>query len=76
MYMYVDIVPGLTMFCLTDFVQGLSYKGVQDRQVSVVIFFFFFFFHMYIFFFFFFFALLLVWVTLSVVIKIIITINK
>ena len=27
------------MFCLTDFVQGLSYKGVQDRQVSVVIFF-------------------------------------
>ena len=28
------------MFCLTDFVQGLSYKGVQDRQVSVVIFFF------------------------------------
>ena len=26
------------MFCLTDFVQGLSYKGVQDRQVSVVIF--------------------------------------
>ena len=25
------------MFCLTDFVQGLSYKGVQDRQVSVVI---------------------------------------
>ena len=39
------------MFCLTDFVQGLSYKGVQDRQVSVVI-------------------------TLSVVIKIIIIINK
>ena len=33
------------MFCLTDFVQGLSYKGVQDRQVSVVIFFF----HIYIF---------------------------
>ena len=28
------------MFCLTDFVQGLSYKGVQDKQVSVVIFFF------------------------------------
>ena len=28
------------MFCLTDFVQGLSYKGVQDRQVSVVNFFF------------------------------------
>ena len=28
------------MFCMTDFVQGLSYKGVQDRQVSVVIFFF------------------------------------
>ena len=32
------------MFCLTDFVQRLSYKGVQDRQVqdrqvSVVIFF-------------------------------------
>ena len=54
------------MFCLTDFVQGLSYKGVQDRQVSVVIFF------SYIFFF----ALLLVWVTLSVVIKIIIIINK
>ena len=27
------------MFCLTDFVQGLSYKGVKDRQVSVVIFF-------------------------------------
>ena len=27
------------MFCLTDFVQGLAYKGVQDRQVSVVIFF-------------------------------------
>ena len=26
------------MFCLTDFVQGLSYKGVQDR-LSVVIFF-------------------------------------
>ena len=49
------------MFCLTDFVQGLSYKGVQDRQVSVVIFF-----SYYIFFFF---ALLLVWVTLSVVIK-------
>ena len=33
------------MFCLTDFVQVLSYKGVQDRQVSVVIFF-----HIYIFF--------------------------
>ena len=55
------------MFCLTDFVQGLSYKGVQDRQVSVV-----FFSYIYIFFF----ALLLVWVTLSVVIKIIIIINK
>ena len=54
------------MFCLTDFVQGLSYKGVQDGQVSVVIFF-----RIYIF------ALLLVWVTLSVVIKIIIIIiNK
>ena len=49
------------MFCLTDFVQGLSYK-VQDRQVSVVIFFFS---YIYIYFF----ALLLVWVTLSVVIK-------
>ena len=36
------------MFCLTDFVQGLSYKGVQDRQVSVVIFFFI---YIYIFFF-------------------------
>ena len=37
------------MFCLTDFAQGLSYKGTQYRQVSVseVIFrchFFFFFF--------------------------------
>ena len=48
------------MFCLTDFVQGLSYKGVQDRQVSVVIYFS----YIYIFF-----SLLLVWVTLSVVIK-------
>ena len=46
MYMYVDIVPGWPIFCLTDFVQGLSYKGVQDRQVSVVNFFF----HIYIFF--------------------------
>ena len=36
------------MFCLTDFVPGLSYKGVQDRQISVVIFFFF---HIYIIFF-------------------------
>ena len=45
----------------------MIFKGVQDRQVSVVIFF-----HIYIFFF----ALLLVWVTLSVVIKIIIIINK
>ena len=52
------------MFCLTDFVQGLSYKGVQDRQVSVVIFFI----YIYIYIFFFF-ALLLVWVTLSAVIK-------
>ena len=35
------------MFCLTDFAQGLSYKGTQYRQVSEVIFrchFFFFFF--------------------------------
>ena len=34
------------MFCLTDFAQGLSYKGTQYRQVSEVIFrchFFFFF---------------------------------
>ena len=38
------------MFCLTDFVQGLSYKGVQDRQVSVVIFFFFHIYNIYIFF--------------------------
>ena len=38
------------MFCLTDFVQGLSYKGVQNGQVSVVIFFF----HIYIYIFFFF----------------------
>ena len=50
------------MFCLTDFVQRLSYKGVQDRQVSVVIFFF----HIYIYIYF---ALLLVWVTFSVVIN-------
>ena len=57
------------MFCLTDFVQGLSYKGVQDRQVSVVIFFSYIYKKI--------FALLLVWVTLSVVIKIIIIIiNK
>ena len=63
------------MFCLTDFVQGLSYKGGQDRQVSVVIFFFFFHIYIYIFFFFFF-ALLLVWVSLSVVRKIIIIIDK
>ena len=56
------------MFCLTDFVQGLSYKGVQDRQVSVVIFFSYIYKKK--------FALLLVWVTLSVVIKIIIIINK
>ena len=26
------------MFCLTDFAQGLSYKGTQYRQVSEVIF--------------------------------------
>ena len=52
MYMYVDIVPGLPMFCLTDFVQRLSYKGVQDRQVSVVIFFI----YIYIYIFFFCFA--------------------
>ena len=35
------------MFCLTDFAQGLSYKGTQYREVSEVIFrcqFFFFFF--------------------------------
>ena len=38
------------MFCLTDFVQGLSYKGVQDKQVSVVIFFI----YIYIYFFFYF----------------------
>ena len=37
------------MFCLTDFVHGISYKGVQDRQVSAV---FFFFIYIYIFFFF------------------------
>ena len=70
MYMYVDIVPGWPIFCLTDFVQGLSYKGVQDRQVSVVNFF------SYTCIFIFFLSLLLVWVTLSFVIKIIIIINK
>ena len=57
------------MFCLTDFVQGLSYKGYKIDKFQWS-----FFFHIYIICFFS--ALLLVWVTLSVVIKIIIIINK
>ena len=32
------------LFCLTDFAQGLSYKGTQYRQVSLSMFVFFFFF--------------------------------
>ena len=40
------------MFCLTDFAQGLSYKGTLYRQVSEVIFRW----HFFFFFFFFFFG--------------------